>query len=222
MSSQDRRDNLDADPAEPSLADLIARLRRRINIELRVAMPARVVTYNALTQRADVTLELLPVRYDEVTGAEVPEPPIAIPDVPVRFLASPVGYVSVGIVPGTTGHVIFMDRAIDAWLKAGVPVDPLLGRTHDLADAVFEPGLHADTAPLSPPPSVIGAVVHGAQVQLGANATSSVILGTEFLAALATYLGVAAGDPVSGAAATALMNLITAGTFHSQRVRVAP
>lgn len=218
MSAQDQTDTEDAEPVEATLADLLLQLRRHIALELRVSAPARVVTYNALTQRADVTLEQLPVRDG------VPLPPIAIPDVPVRFTASALGYFSVPILPGTTGHVVVMDRCIDLWMKTGAPGDPINGRCHALADAVFEPGLHADTAPLTPPPSLVAAVMEGAQVHLGANAASSAILGTEFFVALSTFLAAVAGEsaiiPASATAATVLNGLLA--TFLSTKVRVAP
>ncbi len=186
MSAQDDRDGVDATPVtRATLEDLLRIWRRSIELELRVSAPARVVTYDAATQRATVQLEFLPVAY--VGDDEVPQAPILIPGAAVRWLGGSLGYVTTPLVPGDTGHVVFSDRCLSVWLQQGAPVDPLNSRTHDLADAVFEPGLRNSTNAITPPTDLTATVVEGPLVKLGATAQA----GTGAIAlaqALHTYL----------------------------------
>lgn len=185
MSAQDDRDGVDASAAVAGLVELLALWRRQLELDLRVSAPARVVTYNPATQRATVSLEQLPVAFED--GEEVPQPPILIPEVAVRWQGSSTGYVTVPLAPNDTGHVVFSDRCLSEWLRTGVPGDPINARTHALADAVFEPGLRPATNPIVPPTSMVSAVLEGPLVALGRAATSPAVLGTELVAAFTAF-----------------------------------
>ena len=54
----------------------------------------------------------------------------------------------------------FMDRSIQEWLKLGIPADPIQAATDALQDAVFDPGLHPDTDPITPATDMTAAVLH--------------------------------------------------------------
>lgn len=155
--------------------------RRRGSLETRVAEPGRVVAYDAATQRADVACELLTV----VRGAtqvdaqtETPLPPRILQRVPVIWPRTAAGYVTLPLVTGDTGLLVFCDRSLERWKTAGTPDAPADARAHSMADGVFIPGLHADTTPITPPTSLVATVVEGPQIWLGATPTLGVVGGT--------------------------------------------
>jgi hypothetical protein len=207
----DRRDKLDAPGPESELYDLLMLLRRSIELELRVCSPARVVSYNPATQTADVTLELLPVR-ELRDGTEVPDAPIKLVGIPVRWPRTAAGYQTLPLNAGDLGHVLFSDRCLSKWLAAGSPVDPVNGRAHSLADAFFEPGL--SPTPIATPTDQTAHVIDGTLVKLGRTATDFALLGTAFLGHLNGFLtalaAVVGGDPTANA--TAINAISTAAT----------
>lgn len=219
MSAQDKRDSVDGAAAAVALNDLLAQWRRNIELDLRVSMPCQVVTYDPATQRATVQLALLPVAFDR-NGAEVVQSPIVIPGVPVRWPGGSLGYVTTPLVPGDTGHVVFTDRCLSVWLQQGGIVDPINGRAHALGDAIFEPGIRPDTAPITPATDQTATVVEGPLVKLGRNAQP--VEGAVALAqALHTYLvsAITAGvtAPTDGGASfkTSVLAYLAANPFTS-------
>ena len=191
--SSDSADKVDGAVVDPELSDFALAIKRAIEIGLRVTAPGRVVTFDPLTCTATVRLETL--RVIDVRGEDVPDIPILLSNVPVRFDRSELGGVTYPITAGvTTGHVHFTDRSLAAWLQNGnpvAPVDPESGRTHDLGDGFFEPGLMtlAD-AVAAGPIDVTATVLDGAAlVKLGALAndfaTKAAALTTAIDAALA-------------------------------------
>lgn len=203
MSATDDRDVLDAGAAKVTLADLFERSERRQDLRLRVAAPARVATYNATTQRADLVLELLPI-VTEAGGLEVPREPVPLPQVPVAWPRTAAGYLTLPLAPGDTGLVVFADRGMSKWLREGAPGDPVLGRAHDLADGVFYPGLHADVAPIVPPTSQVAAVLEGPQINLGVGAAQAVALAEALHAYLTGLFAVGVVVPTDGGEALQL------------------
>jgi hypothetical protein len=198
VSAQDTRDTVDASASGEELEDVLLRLRRNIELDLNVALPAHVLAYNPATQRATVQLGMLPVMFvedEEVVGA-----PIVCPDVPVLTLGGSLGYVSFQLVPGDSGLVVFSDRCLAAWLKLGAPTDPLNGRTHALGDGVFIPGVRPVPDAITPPTDATATVVEGSLVRLGQGATAGVVLDASGLAAAlttaVTALGIIAAAPI--------------------------
>jgi hypothetical protein len=182
------------DDAAGALVEMLAHFGRALGLTLRVSAPARVVFYDPTLQRADLVVENLPVR-ELPDGTEVPQPPIALPRVPVSWPASSLGYILPPLVTGDTGLVLFSDRSIHEWLKIGSPVDPLNGRAHALGDGMFIPGLHPDNAPVPSAMHIAGThtVVHGPLVALREGAVQPLVLGTPLVAAFTTWTaGVAA------------------------------
>lgn len=207
MSGTDQRDDIDASGSAltAALDQLLAVFRRGIELDLCVSKPGRVLSYNPALQRADVQLEQLPV-VSMPDGSAVPLPPIILPSVPVSWPATLTGYCLPPMAVGTTGHVVFLDRALSVWLKTGVASDPINGRTHNLADGVFVPGVHPDTAPIASPMHVAGThtVVHGPLLALREGATSPLVSGTAYLAAFGAFF-------TSVAAAFSTWNTATGG-----------
>lgn len=178
-------DNPNTPAPTATLPELLTALLRNLALELRVAAPAHVTAYDPATQRVTVQLGALPVRI--VEGEEVPQPPIAIGQVPVMWLGGSLGYVTTPLVPGDTGLVVFTDRALSMWLLNGIPTDPINGRTHALGDAVFLPGLRPGTTPIVPPTSIAATVVEGPVVHAGPGAINPVVKFTEIAAAFTAW-----------------------------------
>ena len=172
----DAKDKTDGAVALAQLEDLLQHVRRGIELDLRVAAPATVLSYNAATQRADVQLGFVPVLF--VEDEEVPQAPIVCPQVPVCWPGGSVGYVTTPLAPGDSGLVVFTDRCLAAWLMAGTPGDPINGRAHALGDGVFLPGLRATPDVITPPTDLAATVVEGPLVRLGQGAALGVVAGT--------------------------------------------
>jgi hypothetical protein len=194
-------DHPDKAAADSGLTQLLAMVRRATELDLRVAAPARVVTYSPATLRVDVALELLPVQF--VEGVEVPQPPILIPQIPVYVPGgSSISWLHLPIVPGDTGLVVFTDRCLSLWMLQGGPLDPVNGRTHNLADAVFFPGVRNTTNPLPIPAGLDAATLEGPLVRLGAAGVEFALKGTALAATCAALFGILnivppASDPVT-------------------------
>ena len=171
--SSDSADRVHGASVEASLDALLRRWRRVIELELRVSMPARVVTFDPATCKATVRLELLQIA--DVRGEELPNPPDLLVMIPVEYPGASTGGVTWPLLPNDTGRVVCTDRALAAWLQTGnpvAPVDPENGRTHNLGDAIFVPGLKTDADAIAAGPiDMTATVLDGAAlVKLGAGA----------------------------------------------------
>ncbi len=196
MSGNEKQDALHGAAPEAQLSDLLAGHRRNIELDLRVSAPGRVVTYDPATQTATIRLEFLAIRL--VEGEEVPEPPLLLHGVPVAWPGGSAGYVTTPLAPNDPGKLTFTDRCLSTWLQAGnaaAPIDPINARTHNLADAVFEPGLRPLTE-ARPPTDQTATVVEGPVVKLGRAATQPVALAPVVDANLAALLAVIQAAPV--------------------------
>lgn len=175
MSQQDTRETLNAATPNEGLLGALERRERNLALSLRVQAPGRVVTFNAADGTASVELGFLAVE-DSDSGAQVPDPPIVIPNVRVEFPRAAAGtcYDTWPLVPGDTGVLSFCDRALDRWyLGTGSAVDPIDGRAHELSDAVFRPTISHDAAALTVD-ATARVVEHAAAIKLGAGATIAV------------------------------------------------
>lgn len=197
MSSTETDDTVDGASPEAQLVDLLLRFRRNIELDLRVSAPARIITYDPVTQTATVRLELMPVPIIE--GEEVPTPAPPLHGVPVVWHGGTAGYVSTPLAPGDPGKVTFTDRCLSTWLQTGNPagpVDPINRRTHNLADAVFEPGLRP-LAEARQPTDQTATVVEGPLIKLGYGATQPVALAPLVQAQLEALKAAIQSAPVS-------------------------
>lgn len=173
----------------PGLSDVVKVAIRNEKLRIRTALPARIVTYDAARQIAEVQLELLAVMNTE-TGEQV-QKPIKLVEIPVAWPRTAMGYLTFPLAPNDTGLVIVSDRSIDKWTTQGVTTDPGFNHTHNPIDGVFYPGLHPDTAPIVPPTSGSDTVLEGTTaIQLGAGATLFVAL-ESLVAAQLTVLSAA-------------------------------
>lgn len=107
-------------------------------LELHTCLPAKVVKYDQLTQKADVKPLIKRKLRKDQSLIELP----VIPSVPVQHPCGGGAFIHMPIAVGDTGIVVFSERSLDAWLSGdGQIVDPKDIRHHHLSDGVFIPGV---------------------------------------------------------------------------------
>ncbi len=120
----------------PSTEQTIAQNIEEAVKDLRVAMPVKVISFNASKQ----TVSVQPmIKITLSAGGSMPLPVLV--DVPVKFPRGGGFAVTFPIIAGDEGLVIISDRCIDGWYQSGSLSDPLDLRLHDLSDASFLPGV---------------------------------------------------------------------------------
>jgi hypothetical protein len=191
----------------PSFSALLRQAIDARLVDVHTSLPGRVVTYDSATQRATVQPLLKRGRRGE-DGQRVARSLPIIPDVPVAFLHSAGGGLTVPVAAGDPGWLVFAEGALDTWLAGGDrEVDPGDDRRFALTDAVFYPG--ARSAPIGALAAAEGAVVlSGDDVRLGDTTATSPVATKATLDAFMTILG-AVVDP-SGACAALHLALTTA------------
>lgn len=149
-----------------TLEELLVEAKRSDDLEFRVCLPARVISWippipgpRPTPPRALVLVELAyarEARAGDVKPGETyaPDDDLALPGeargmytaltVPVHF-PGPKGMWARGpLQPGEQGKIVYCDRSLDLWQIEGgpVPVDPGFSHTHgfNLHDGWFEPG----------------------------------------------------------------------------------
>lgn len=132
----------------PTLAGLLNRVMNRTMEELRVALPAKIVSYDAAKQTADVQ-PLIKETYENEEGETVSESIPVITSVPIIFPSGGGMRMTFPMSVGDTVMLVFSDRSLDVWQAQGNESDPVDQRRHHITDAVAFPGLHANNAPWS-------------------------------------------------------------------------
>jgi len=219
-------------PEVPELYDILRTFGRRLKLSLRTNTVGTVTAYNPATQKVTVTCDILRVVKAFTVGntgafegtanannSEITLPVTILKDIPVAWPRCGGGYLTFPIVPGDTGILTVMDRSLQQWLLLGAMADPVQAATHALQDSVFEPGLHPDTDPITPPTDATGAVLHhDALIKLGRAAVQGVVKDASlqtFLSDAATTASIAAvpqdgGKTAFAAFAVALLDLVAA------------
>lgn len=223
----------------PSDIDVIKAFVRAGIAQIHVSLPATVIVYDPVTQKATVQPAIRPRVDDPLTGTERPtlEPTAPIPNVPVKWESSSVAAQTFGLFPGDPVTLLVQERSTDEWRTTGFPDNaPLDSRRFNLSDAVALPGGRSfnPAAGLTSPllvgtqVDVLGAhVIYSsipvAGVKLGsAAAVNSACLGevlTTFLLAFTTTLG-GAVDPAVTLAAANLAIALGTGAQNSTKVKV--
>lgn len=129
--------------APPSLAEAIRRAISSATMELRVAMPGKVVRYDKEKQVVDVQ----PVFKRKYKDGSVTDPPV-IYSVPVAFPRAGDAFIALPLKPGHSVLLIFSDRSLEKWSSAGDLHEPEDTRTHDISDAVAYPGTYPGSSPV--------------------------------------------------------------------------
>ncbi len=150
-----------ATPENPEPSELLLNIARMVEVTIRVAAPAKILTYNSGTNRAKVEVGFRQVVLTNANAANPDEsetkPPRIIPDVPVRWEGGNKSRSTHPLKPGDFGELVCHDRDLTAWLLSGVSSDPTSAVAHALAHGVFHPGLRPITteAPVDPAASVL-------------------------------------------------------------------
>lgn len=128
----------------PELARVLNQLRDSIVADLRVALPARVVRWDATTHSVDVQPF---IRERTLTPGSEDTEPVRLPvlvNVKVIYPGSGQLRITFPIEVGDSVWVMFSDTALDSWLTSGSDTATSDFRRHHLTDAVCIPGLRAD------------------------------------------------------------------------------
>lgn len=192
----------------PDLADLFITQLRSLALSMRTHTMATVVTYNPATQRAVVLVDMLTVVNDITKNPNAANPnpeavqnPIKLEDVPVAWPRTGRGYLTFPILPGDRGELHVQDRSIDSYIPAGLPGPPVIQWTHNLADAVFHPGIIHSTDPIVPATDLTATVLEGDTfIKFGALAADFILKGTTVQAAFTTWTAAVAAAGVVHAA----------------------
>lgn len=135
----------------PSLAEAFRNAFDESMLEVRVALPCKVVSYDAATRTVSVT-PLVGRYVRNLEGVERAESLPVLNTVPVVFPGGGGAEVTFPIQPGDTGELSFHDSSLDEWKASdNQPVIARDIRSHALTDAVFRPGLRSPGGPGNAP-----------------------------------------------------------------------
>lgn len=152
----------------PELVDVLEEAISSRLLDVHVALPARVVSYDAAQQTVSVELGVHRVlETDE--GEPVAEKLPILQNVPVSFHRVASGFLSLPIAADDPGLVIFCESSIDQWRAKGTPTPPGDRRRHSLTGGVFVPGLTPNGEELTDPGLATAVAVGetgGAQVRI--------------------------------------------------------
>ena len=202
------------------------------------AMPATILTYDAVSQKATVQLSVRFQEEDPDTGGIRPSaktPPI--PNMPVIFPSGNGGGSSITwpMLPGDPVMVIFAERSTDEYRTlGGADTQAQSTRRFSLSDGVALPGYRSFNAASNTGPLPATAVDPASMVikgslakplKLGDNtAVDAAIKGTVFnlaLAAFMTSLAASAVDPVVKGAAGTYISALTGNPHLSTKVKIS-
>jgi len=126
----------------PKLASVLDRAAGAKLKGLRVALPARVETYDEATRLVSVQPLIMDGFVDESGNRKADRLPV-INDVPIVFPGSGGARVRFPVLKGDTVLLVFSSSSLDKWLVSGGEVDPKTDHRHALTDAIAIPGLQA-------------------------------------------------------------------------------
>jgi hypothetical protein len=127
----------------PDLIEILRQIMSQLSDRLCVSLPGKVVSYDSVTQSADVKPLLSKSLVDKDGNEEKIELP-EVKKVPVAFSRGGGHFVTFPLEPGDNVFLIFCDRSIDDfWFSdGGTPMDQNDFRSHDLSDAVAIPAFY--------------------------------------------------------------------------------
>lgn len=136
----------------PDLGTVIAGAIKAALKGVRVALPARVETYDASTQQVTVQ-PLVFEGFNDETGKRQTERLPVIAGVPLVFPSAGGYRLTFPVAAGDTVLLVFSSSSIDRWLALGGEVDPIDDRRHNISDAIAIPGLRDFSHPLASAPT---------------------------------------------------------------------
>ena len=148
-------------PVDPDLVDVLEAREAQLLSDFDCAIPARVQSYDAAMQVADL-IPLLRRPVIRPDGSTAWETDPVVPSVPVQWTRSSGWAITLALAPGDTGLLLCCDGDLSAWRAgSGDVASPVNLQRHHLSHAVFVPGLHRRAAPLASAASGTAAMALG-------------------------------------------------------------
>ena len=141
----------------PTERDILDAREENLRLDLETAFPARVQSYDAAAQTADL-VPLIRRQVPQPDGSHTLEELPVLPSVPVCFPRMGLGVLTLPVAAGDTGLVVVCSGAIGHWrVGDGDVADPGDLRRHHLSHAVFLPvGLVPQSRKLTHAPAAAG------------------------------------------------------------------
>jgi hypothetical protein len=198
--------------SKPTLAVVLGLAIAGALDDVRVALPARVVSYDRAKQRASVQPLVKDGYFDSSGVRQVASLPI-LTDVPVMFQGSGDYWQTFPLSPGDTVMLVFASSSIDRWKSSGGEVDPADDRHHSLGDAVVWAGVRDFAHPIAGVPDAAMVINVPTELRLGAPDASELVAWQSALTALKTVFEDWTPVATDGGAAlkVALTTLISGG-----------
>lgn len=190
--------------AEPTQAEIIREALDSRLLDVHVALPARVESYDPAT----LTVEVLPMvrraildTENKIAHEDIPK----IPNVPVLFPNSTAFSATWPLQKGDFVLLVFNEAAIGQWRETGDISNPGDIRRHDLSYPVAIPGIKpkTGTTPTAPDAAVVEVGAPATHVTFGAGASEFVSLSNftdTFIQDIVTALNAAVPTPNDGGA----------------------
>lgn len=118
--------------ANATQTETLDQVKENTALDIRVSMPAKIISFDAATRTAQVEICMQMVDGDD---NPINYPPLT--DCPCMFIRGGGFHVSHPYKQGDSGIVLFSDRCIDGWFETGGTAPPLDYRIHSMSDAYF-------------------------------------------------------------------------------------
>jgi hypothetical protein len=187
------------------LAEVIqAALEARLS-SMHVAIPGKVVSYNATTQTADVRPGVKRAVSTAVEGEFITEELPVIPSVPVCWPGGSGGHFRPSLSSGDGVLIVVCDLDPATWVRTGEVSDPGDLRRFDLSHAVCLPGFRPASGAISPSDPDVKSASAAFGGSTDAAALASML---DKLIAVLKTAGVGAATNVPGVLTTAFPSLV--------------
>ena len=146
--------------------ELLEQAKNNAMMDVRVSMPARILSFDPSTKTASVEIGLKMVNADD-TQSEYPP----LVDCPCLFTRGGGFHLVHPYKAGDKGIVLFSDRCFDGWFQAGQVAPPMDFRVHSMSDAYFIGGADCldDVSPIVSDAMFIGKDDNSAGVTIKAS-----------------------------------------------------
>ena len=146
--------------------ELLEQAKNNAMMDVRVSMPARIVSFDPATKTASVEIGLKMVNADDTQSDY---PPLV--DCPCLFTRGGGFHLVHPYKAGDKGIVLFSDRCFDGWFQAGQVAPPMDFRVHSMSDAYFIGGADCldDVSPIVSDAMFIGKDDNSAGVTIKAS-----------------------------------------------------
>lgn len=144
--------------------ELLEQAKNNAMMDVRVSMPARIVSFDPSTKTASVEIGLKMVNGDD---SYADYPPLV--DCPCKFTRGGGFHLVHPYKQGDKGVVLFSDRCFDGWFESGQVAPPMDFRIHSMSDAYFIGGVDCldDVSPIIDNAMFIGKDDNSAGLKIG-------------------------------------------------------